>query len=79
MKPTDPAPTTVFAGLPDLARADLGGQALACSDEFFAAASNLLTPGEPVFDPDTYTDRGKEMDGWEPQRRRAPGHDWAIV
>ena len=32
-----------------------------------------------MFDPDRYTDRGKEMDGWETRRRREPGHDWCIV
>lgn len=71
--------TTVFAGIPDLARADLGGQALLCSDAFFAGPDNLCFPHEPVWDAERYTDRGKWMDGWEPRRRRAPGHDWCIV
>ena len=71
--------TAAFAGLPDLARADLGGRALLCSDEFFAGMDNLLDPGEPVWDADRYTDRGKWMDGWEPRRRRSPGQDWVIV
>ncbi len=79
MTPDTPAPTAVFAGLPDLARADMGGQALLCSDQFFAGMANLLTPGEPVWDADRYTDLGKWMDGWEPRRRRAPGHDWVII
>ena len=72
-------PTTVFAGTPDLASAALGGQALLASDEFFAGRENLLKPGEPVWIEDKYTERGKWMDGWEPRRRRAPGHDWCIV
>ena len=74
-----PPDTAAFAGLPDLVRADLGGQALQCSDDFFAEMSNLLQPGEPVWDADRYTDRGKWMDGWEPRRRRTPGQDWVIV
>ena len=71
--------TTVFAGLPDMASAELGGHAVIASDEFFAGKENLVTPGEPIWDANRYTDRGKWMDGWEPRRRRAPGHDWCIV
>ncbi len=71
--------TTVFAGIPDVASADLGGHAVIASDEFFAGRENLLTPGEPLWEADRYTERGKWMDGWEPRRRRAPGHDWCIV
>lgn len=75
-KQTGPA---AFAGQVDLARSDLGGKALACSDDFFAGVENLIRAEEPVFDPNAYTERGKEMDGWESRRRRTPGHDWAIV
>ncbi len=71
------APT--FPGLIDLASATLGGRTLACSDEFFAAASNLCSPKPAVFDPDRYTDRGKWMDGWESRRRRTPGEDWCLI
>ena len=35
--------------------------------------------GRGLFLPDEYTERGKWMDGWEPRRRRAPGHDWCII
>lgn len=69
----------VFAGLVDLASADLGGEALACSDDFFAAMNHLVRPAPAVFDPDAYTERGKLMDGWESRRKRVPGHDWCIV
>jgi len=65
--------------LPDLAARRLGGMVLVANDEFFAPKENLLEPADPVFDPDRYTDRGKEMDGWETRRRREPGHDWCIV
>lgn len=70
---------TEFPGLIDLAAARLGGEALMASDEFFAEKENLLKDGRAVFLPDEYTERGKWMDGWEPRRRRAPGHDWCIV
>ena len=68
-----------FTMLPDLAARRLGGMVLVANDEFFAPKENLLRPEAPVFDPDRYTDRGKEMDGWETRRRRDPGHDWCLV
>jgi len=71
--------TAVFTGLPDLACSTMGGHALGSSDAFFAGHDNLVKPGEPQWIDDKYTDRGKWMDGWEPRRRRHPGHDWAIV
>jgi allantoicase len=53
----------------DLAAAQHGARVAACSDMFFSAPQNLLMPG-----------RSAGMhDGWETQRRRGPGHDWAIV
>ena len=46
-----------------------GGRVIATSDQFYGEPLNLLMPG-----------RSKIMsDGWETQRRRGPGHDWAIV
>lgn len=71
--------TSVFRGLPDLACENLGGRALWDSDAFFAEAQRMLAPGEPEWREGVYTDRGKWMDGWEPRRRRAPGHDTCIV
>ena len=68
-----------FTHLIDLASARLGGQAVACNDEFFAEKENLLEPHAPVWIEGKYTDRGKWMDGWETRRRRTPGHDWCIV
>lgn len=69
----------LFGDLIDLASDELGGVALAASDEFFAEKENLLKPGRAVFLPDAYTDRGKWMDGWESRRKREQGHDWCIV
>ena len=70
---------TLFTNLVDLACDTRGGRAIWSSDAFFAAADNLVKAGEPVWDADRYTDRGKWMDGWEPRRRRHPGHDTAIL
>jgi len=69
-----------FTGLIDLAAAALGGRALGASDDFFAAAENLIQAGRGVFIDGRYTDRGKWMDGWETRRRRDEGtHDWCVV
>jgi allantoicase len=68
-----------FPGLIDLASEALGGRALACSDDFFAAMQNMLKASAAAFDPHAYTDRGKEMDGWESRRKRVPGHDHCII
>ncbi len=68
-----------FTSLVDLASAALGGRALVCSDDFFAPMHAMLNPDPPSFDPSTYTDRGKEMDGWESRRKRGAGHDFCII
>ena len=63
----------------NLASARLGAEAVACSDEFFAAASRLIDDAEPVFHPDRFDDHGHWMDGWETRRRRSVGYDWCVV
>jgi allantoicase len=65
--------------LPDLASRLLGGGVVACNDEFFAPADNLVEPAPAVFSPKTFGAKGQVYDGWETRRRREPGHDWAIV
>jgi allantoicase len=62
----------------DLISSAVGGRIVEFNDEFFAAASNLISPAEPVANSD-YTDRGKWMDGWETRRRREPGNDWCVI
>ena len=74
-----PPDAALFRGLTDLASEALGGRALWCSDDFFASMNNLVSAHPPVWDADRYTERGKWMDGWEPRRRRSPGHDTVIV
>ncbi|HLG06563.1 MAG TPA: allantoicase [Gemmatimonadales bacterium] len=69
----------MFTDLPDLAAERLGGAVIAASDEFFAPKEGLIKPTQPEWREGVYTDRGKWMDGWEPRRRRTPGHDWAIL
>ena len=53
----------------DLAAVENGGLVVACSDMFFGSRHNLIFPG-----------RAANMgEGWETQRRRGPGHDWALI
>ena len=68
-----------FRELPDLALRSVGGAVVHANDDAFAAKENLITPGRPAFDPTTFGSQGKVYDGWETRRRRAPGHDEAIV
>ncbi|WP_425825585.1 allantoicase [Streptomyces fractus] len=53
----------------DLAARELGGAVEAGSDTFYSPADVLTLPG-----------LARHMgDGWETQRRRGPGNDWAIL
>ncbi len=67
----------------DLASERVGGETLACSDDFFAEMENLLKPGRGIFIEGKFTERGKWMDGWESRRSygRDNGRDsdWCII
>lgn len=67
----------------DLASDRVGGEAISCSDDFFAEMENLIKPGRGIFIDDKFTDRGKWMDGWESRRSygRDNGRefDWCII
>lgn len=63
----------------NLAQPRLGCEVVAVTDDFFADASRLIDPDEPVFIPGKYDAHGKWMDGWESRRKRVPGHDWLIL
>ena len=68
-----------FTRLVDLASRRLGGSVPVANDELFAERENLVKPEEPSFQPYTFGHKGQVYDGWEPRRRREPGHDWAII
>ena len=53
----------------DLANIVNGSQVIACSDEHFGNANNLLLPGKSI----------NMGNGWETKRRRGPGYDWIIL
>ena len=50
----------------DLAAERVGGETLACSDDFFAEMENLLKAGRGIFIDDKYTERGKWMEDSAP-------------
>eukprot|EP00804_Cyclotella_cryptica_P030495 CCRYP_008551-RA/>CCRYP_008551-RA protein AED:0.38 eAED:0.38 QI:0/0.5/0.33/1/0.5/0.66/3/383/474 len=62
-----------------LSSSTAGAQILFATDEWFAAADNLLNPAPPTFVPDLYCEQGKVMDGWETRRKRSAGHDWCVL
>ncbi|ELT91657.1 hypothetical protein CAPTEDRAFT_219028 [Capitella teleta] len=68
-----------FTELNDLVSEKIGGKVIFATDDWFATAENLLKVSETSFDPDAFTEYGKEMDGWETRRKRIPGHDWCII
>lgn len=78
MSARQPAPTQ-FKDLVDLSADVLGTFVVYATDDYFAPKENLLKPGPPVWLEDEYTDKGKWMDGWESQRKREEGHDFAIL
>ena len=63
----------------DLDRA-VGGRVVACSDEGFAPAENLLATRAPEFRFGVFLPgKGQEFDSWETRRHNAAAPDWAIV
>jgi allantoicase len=66
-------------GFVDLSADVLGAFVLYATDDYFAEKENLLKASPPEWREGEYTSKGKWMDGWESQRKREPGHDFAIV
>ena len=64
---------------PDLISAALGGKILACSNEWFAEAQNLLTLAGPIRLPGKMVYTGAWYDGWETRRHNTELFDWVII
>lgn len=80
--PTPIAPSAIdhtFSSTTNLTTTLLGASILSISDEFFAAASNLLTPTPPIRKPGVYVHSGAWYDGWETRRHNAKEFDWVVV
>ncbi|MDI1487549.1 MAG: Allantoicase [Ramalina farinacea] len=72
--PTPIPPTsisTTLAKYTSLLSPALHTTILAFSDEFFAPASNLISPGPPIRKPGVYVETGAWYDGWETRRHNA--------
>ncbi|KAI5288270.1 Allantoicase [Ascosphaera acerosa] len=65
--------------LVNLASSALGAKVLACSDEWFAAASNLLNPQAPIHRPGVFVHTGAWYDGWETRRHNPNEFDWVVI
>jgi allantoicase len=52
---------------------------LSFSDEWFAAAENLLTPTPPIRKPGVFTHAGAWYDGWETRRHNTEPADWVVI
>ncbi|PHH85959.1 hypothetical protein CDD83_10940 [Cordyceps sp. RAO-2017] len=63
----------------DLVSATLGGKILACSDQWFAEAANLLTPTAPIAQPGKMVFTGAWYDGWETRRHNPEPFDWVVM
>jgi allantoicase len=64
-----PDPALVTGLTVDLASVELGADVVACSDRYFSAPRNALSPGLPAV----------MGEGWETRRRRDAGNDWLTV
>ena len=68
-----------FSSSTNLTTSVLGAQILSFSDEYFASASNLLTPTPAVRKPGVYVHTGAWYDGWETRRHNQKPFDWVVV
>ncbi|KAF8974069.1 Allantoicase [Entomortierella lignicola] len=67
-----------FKSYTDLAGSNRGGKVLTQTDEFFAAAENLINPAAPISQPGKFVSTGAWYDGWE-TRRHNPNFDWCVI
>ncbi|KAF2477828.1 Allantoicase [Lindgomyces ingoldianus] len=77
--PIDQIDSTFKSQYTDLISASLGSQILSFSDEWFASASNLITPTPPVRKPGVFTHAGAWYDGWETRRHNTDPADWVVI
>jgi allantoicase len=76
--PNDQIDTT-FSRTTNLASSALNARILGCSNDYFAAASNLLTPTAPIHKPGVFVHTGAWYDGWETRRHNPAPYDWAVI
>ncbi|KAK2747639.1 Allantoicase [Onygenales sp. PD_40] len=89
MADTPPAPTripapsidTTFTTLQttNLASSLLNTRILSVSNDYFASATNLLTPTPPIHKPGLFIHTGAWYDGWESRRHNPAEYDWVVL
>jgi allantoicase len=62
----------------DVVGEKIGGSIIGFSDEWFAAAENLIKPKAPIRDAARFTYAGAWYDGWETRRHNTEEADWVI-
>lgn len=77
--PTSSIDATFSTTATNLTTTALNASILACSDEYFAPAINLLNPSPPVRKPGVYVHTGAWYDGWETRRHNPQPFDWVVV
>lgn len=70
--------TQIVQQYTDIIGEKLGGKVLAFSDEWFAAAENLIKPKAPIRDASRFTYSGAWYDGWETRRHNTEECDWVV-
>ncbi|KEZ43063.1 Allantoicase [Scedosporium apiospermum] len=63
----------------DMISTAIGGKVLAYSDQWFAEATNLLTPTPPIRQPGKMVYTGAWYDGWETRRHNPEEFDWVVI
>ncbi|KAF1916142.1 galactose-binding domain-like protein [Ampelomyces quisqualis] len=77
--PADQIDATFKSQYTDLISAPLGSKVLSFSDEWFAAAENLITPTPPIRRPGVFVHTGAWYDGWETRRHNTEPADWVVL
>lgn len=76
--PIDQIDSTFKSKYTDLVTAPLGSKVLAFSDEWFAAAENLINPLPPIRKANYFVYTGAWYDGWETRRHNTEEADWVV-
>ncbi|TGZ82890.1 allantoicase [Ascodesmis nigricans] len=63
----------------NLASSTLNSTISGFSDEYFASASNLLTPTPPIRRAGYFVETGAWYDGWETRRHNREPYDWVTI
>ncbi|KAI9737363.1 MAG: Allantoicase [Cirrosporium novae-zelandiae] len=78
--PVDPTMiSTTFAHTTNLSSSTLLTHILSLSDDWFASATNLLTPTPPIHRPGVFVSTGAWYDGWETRRHNPQPYDFVVL